>query len=177
MTKFLKIMASMLMIAAFAAVAVSCSKDEDPSDPNDPNSVVPDPEGTITANISPDTRIIVRDVDYNSNVGNIGWTRPDNFDLYSDFGDVYVSICDLGEMKGLGNITSIPSTGYTTPTYAHRGDESVACEAGHGYVVKFEIFSNNPNLNREPIYTRLYVVEPIVSTVGGIMGAKVKYYY
>jgi len=29
----------------------------------------------------------------------------------------------------------------------------------------------------ETVYARLYVVEPIVSTVGGIMGAKVKYQF
>jgi hypothetical protein len=45
-------MASMLMIAVIAAAAVSCGKDDDP---NDPNNVVPDPEGTVTANISSDT--------------------------------------------------------------------------------------------------------------------------
>ncbi|MDR0737598.1 MAG: hypothetical protein LBF39_00835, partial [Prevotellaceae bacterium] len=147
MTKFFKIMASVLAIAAFAAATVSCSKDDDP---NDPNHVVPDPEGTITANISSDTRIIIRDVNYDA--GYIGWISPDNLYLYLYNSNRYqISICDLGEMKGLGNITSIPSTGYTI---AASSNKSVACESGHGYVVKFE--------DGALIYARLYVVEPIV---------------
>ncbi|MDR0737599.1 MAG: hypothetical protein LBF39_00840 [Prevotellaceae bacterium] len=164
MTKLLKITASVLMIAAFAAVAVSCSKDDDPSDPNQP---VPDPEGTITANISSDTRIILMDIGY------IGWTGPDNFNLYSSYGNK-VSICDLGEMKGLVNITSIPSTGYTI---AASSNASVACESGHGYVVKFEVayFDGYKLINTVDIDVRLYVVEPIVRD-GDIIGAKVKYY-
>ena len=73
----------------------------------------------------------------------------------------------MGSMKGLGNITQIPNSGFTVPYYENI---SVACEAGHGYVIKFE------NTDFE-LYVRLYVVESIVSTNGGIMGAKVKYQY
>jgi hypothetical protein len=43
---------------------------------------------------------------------------------------------------------------------------------GHGYVIKLES-SDGSYIE----YLRLYVVESIVSTDGGIMGAKVKYQY
>jgi hypothetical protein len=67
----------------------------------------------------------------------------------------------------LGNITKIPTSGFTVPSYV---DRSVACEEGHGYIVKIE---------SETVveYFRLYVVESIVSTTGGIIGSKVKYQY
>jgi len=75
-------------------------------------------------------------------------------------------------MKGLGNITAIPQTGFTIPSSYNTTD--VACEVGHGYVVKFEPINN---LDTPAVYVRLYVEESIISTDGGIMGAKVKYQY
>jgi hypothetical protein len=91
----------------------------------------------------------------------------DSLYLYASY--YYVFICNLGAMKGLGNITSIPSTGFTVPA---RTNYSVACEVGHGYV-------DNPAYDdrTEVVYVRLYVVESIIDTGGGIMGAKVKYQY
>ena len=161
--------------------AVGCGKDDSPNesektpvvDPNkpdkdsgknpviDPNTPVKDPVGTITANISESTHIQI------PNFGAIWWTKPDNFYI-SAYSDYYLgSICNLGTMKGLGNITHIPQTGYTIP---QNRNTTVACEEGHGYVIKFEY-------SDKITYIRLYVVESIVSTSGGIMGAKVKYQF
>jgi hypothetical protein len=163
-----------LMIFAAAMVFAGCSKDsnsDNPNDPNNPENPVPDPTGTITANISDDSDTHIKIDGY----GAIGWAGPDNFYLYGERPNYNyqhnVSICDLGPMQGLGNITSIPSAGFTTPKSS---DKSVACEAGHGYVVKFDL---NPYYGYGVVYVRLYVVEPVVSTTGGIMGAKVKYQY
>jgi len=72
-------------------------------------------------------------------------------------------------MKGLGNITQIPTSGFTIPASTI---STVACEAEHGYVIKYENTSTS-----QVVYVRLYVVEPIISTTGGVMGAKVKYQY
>jgi hypothetical protein len=167
MKKKLKFMASMLLIAAFAAVAVSCSKDDDP---DNPSNAVPDPMGTITANITDNEVTRINIVVNNTSYGHIRWYSPDNFYLYGGYyyDGSSISICNLGAMQGLGNITAIPSSGFTVPTSENR---TVACEAGHGYVVKFE------GKTMGTVYVRLYVVEPIVSTLGGIMGAKVKYQY
>jgi hypothetical protein len=156
---------------------MSCGKDDDSSDPDNPPIVnpdtpVPDPEGTITVNIVgySNTRVYIDGFSYCY----INWDEPDNFEL-STYYDSYsfVSICNLGAMKGLGNITSIPSTGFTIPSSLN---STVACEAGHGYVVKFEGRDATGEVIKV-VYIRLYVVEPIVSTLGGIMGAKVKYQY
>jgi len=82
----------------------------------------------------------------------------------------YAAICDVGAKKGLGNITTIPHTGFTV---LDRGNTSVACQNGHGYVVQFipESYIGDTT------YLRLYVVSSLVSTGGGIMGATVKYQY
>jgi hypothetical protein len=151
---------------------IACGKDKD--DPTDPNNSVPDPEGTITANIAVGTQIsIIYKTSYWTYGGDIGWTGPDNFHLY---GGSYrsMSICDLGTMRGLGNITAIPSTGFSTPS---TNNASIACEPGHGYVVKVEQYNYSGGDMIFSMYARLYVVESIVSTTGGIMGAKVKYQY
>ena len=128
-----------------------------------PNSPLPDPAGTITANISANTSINLTEFG-----GSIGWTGPDNFNLYSGNYASTVSICNLGQMRGLGNMGAVPQAGFTTPQY---NISSIACETGYGYVIKFE--SNT----MKPQFVRLYVDETIVSTQGGIMGAKVKYLY
>ena len=73
-----------------------------------------------------------------------------------------VSICNLEKMSGLGNITKIPSSGFSAPA---KTNSAIACEVGYGYVIKFSDIH----------YVRIYVAESIVSTSGGIIGAKVKY--
>jgi len=153
---------------------------------NDTKYVVPAPEGTIMANLSENTGISIL---LNTNQygdrrreGYIKWTKPDNFYLAVGWAYMNVSICDVGSISGLGNITKIPLSGFTTPIAIV--DVGVACERGHGYVIKFEdhyedVYGVNGDfyiINKE-VYVRLYVVEKIISTSGGIMGAKVKYQY
>jgi len=136
--------------------------------------IVPDPPGTITTNISrgaigsSGSGIVIQGTSSFITGSGITWYAPDNIHVY---GDNQVSICDLGTMRGLGNITSIPNAGYTAPSY----NMMVSCETGHGYVVKFENIQGE--IVMENLYVRMYVVEKIISTSGGIIGAKVKYQY
>ncbi|MDR1864015.1 MAG: DUF1566 domain-containing protein [Bacteroidales bacterium] len=167
MKKFRLNWAKALMMALMLGT-IACGKDKD--DPNDPNNSVPDPEGTVTVNLSGSTGIEIKN---GHTIGHIRWTGPDNFYLSEDYYYYMVSICDLGAMRGLGNITAIPSTGFSTPATSNT---SVACEPGHGYVVKFVRGDYRPG-DPPGLYVRLYVEEPVVSTTGGIMGAKVKYQY
>jgi hypothetical protein len=135
---------------------------------------VPDPVGTITANIAYEVSISIIT---GKNHGSIGWQNSDNFYLKGSlkkkksFNNKYynVSICNLGKMEGLGNITRIPQAGFS---YPEEINSSVACESGHGYVIKFEL-----KPKQAPVYVRLYIVGPIISTGGGIKGAMVKYQY
>ncbi|MDR2651694.1 MAG: hypothetical protein LBC68_05210 [Prevotellaceae bacterium] len=153
---------AILMIAAIA-----CSKDDDS---------VPDPEGTLTANISNDSELSVY-YPNGSIAGGILWTSPNNFwllgyNIWSLDHHANVSICDLGKMSGLGNITSIPSSGFTAPSSSN---SVITCEPRHGYIVKCDPANYRPG--NPVVYVRLYVVESIVSTSGGIMGAKIRYQY
>ncbi len=64
-------------------------------------------------------------------------------------------IVSVGTVKGLGSINSIPSSGWTS---------EIAARPGNGYIVHFR--------NE---YIRMYVVDYMVDTSGGIMGVYVKY--
>jgi hypothetical protein len=135
-----------------------------------PDNPAPDPEGTVTVNISESTRIDVGNSVDRFNYAGIKWTDPNNFYLKADHLYCRVSICDLGIKPCLGNIAIIPSTGFTVPAGENN---SVVCEPGHGYVVKFE----GGVYPLDIIYVRLYVTEYIVNATGNIVGAKVKYQY
>jgi len=162
----------LILVCIIGGFITSCGKDdpqlnnpEEPTvidDPSTPSTPTPDPEGTITANISENTSIEV------TNIGTIRWTEPDNFYIkgyfYDSWNTYLVSICNLGAMQGLGNVVSIPQTNFTVPQSTNN---VVACESGHGYVIKFE----GGNLTT-PVYVRLYVVDDI-----GAGAAKVKYQY
>jgi hypothetical protein len=151
---------------------------------NAPDNTVPDPPGTLTVYIPEDPEGMGIYIDRDGFDSRIEWCEPDNFYLFggwyydkkkgheSYFGRISIyniSICDLGAMSGLGNITKIPTSGFTVPK---KEDSSVTCEKGHGYVIKFEKEDGS-----NPEYLRLYVVEPVVSAAGDITGAKVKYQY
>jgi len=102
------------LLATSMCFMIGCDKKDD---------YVPDPPGTITANIGNGTTIYL---DGNT----IGWMTPNNFYLHG-FGTNHsqwnISICNLGLMNGLGNITQIPTSGFTRPTNVNG---SVACEKG-----------------------------------------------
>ncbi|MDL2262152.1 BACON domain-containing protein [Bacteroidales bacterium OttesenSCG-928-I21] len=179
MKKFFFYFTGIFLVLSLCLVA-GCKDDDDDSkddadDDNptivDPDKPVADPSGTVTVNISESSGSKITIQGDGIYCGYIYWAKPDNFylDYYSSSSSIKSSICNLGAMKGLGNITNIPQTGFTTP---QSDNKSVACETGHGYVVKYE-----GGKLESPVYVRLYVEEAIISTSGGIMGAKVKYQY
>ena len=160
---------NLFLVQALVILCLTFTAGCDDASIDSPKKSVADPAGTITANIAGNSEITIGNSD-----GHIRWCNPDNFHLYGGWDyyggtyyDRYISICNIGAVSGLGNITKIPTSGYTVPA---RNNWSIACETGHGYVIKLEG-------GFAPLYIRLYVVEAIVSTSGGIMGAKVKYQY
>lgn len=122
-----------LMLLAFAACG---EKNSDPGE--NPDKLVPDPEGTIEVSAR-----------YDAWTGVAG-IRID--DAYNFSGAYFVS---LGQMRGLGNITSIPKTGWAT---------TVAVVPGNGYVAY-----------SEGMFYRIYVQEELVGTTGGVIGYTFKY--
>lgn len=133
-----------------AAVYSSCGGDDDEIIPDGgevaPDKDVPDPAGTITLSMR----------DYKN-----GDTRLDNIYIenenFTGSGFLFASI---GSVKGLGNVTNIPTTGWAS---------KVAVIPGNGYVAY-----DNSYWGTKKFY-RIYVTDYIVSTTGGIIGAEVKY--
>jgi hypothetical protein len=107
---------------------------------------------------------------YNELYGWMRWEKPNHF--YVKVNKIYggqISICDLGSLKGLDEITQISTSGYTVPAPANA---SVECKTSHGYVIKIE----NDFLEM-PLYVRLFVVWPIVTTAKIVKGAEVTFQY
>lgn len=151
----------MLALAVLAIVPACSGEDDEPVVPqaSDPNVAVPDPEGTVTVNITNNGRdgeVALPDLGVRIYID-----EGNNFRLYY-LSDYSASIVSLGTMKGLGNVVTIPTAGWST---------SVAVVPGNGYVVRatrsYPIVETN--------YARLYVDSYMTSTSGGIMGATVKY--
>ena len=122
------IVISMLVILALCVAATSCRKDN-PSTPTNPdntdnpnNTEIPDtptdcidPEDAVTVNIRNDGGgVTILDCSLMINTAN-------NFVSNS-----YVTLVSVGEVSGLGCITSIPQSGWS---------KQVAVIPGNGYVV------------------------------------------
>ena len=125
----------------------SCGGDE--PDPNggeiiNPTKPVADPDGTIT--------LSMRDYDNGETyILDRIYIKNENFKG--------ADIASVGSVNGLGNVSTIPTTGWTN---------EVAVVPGNGYVAYLD--------NRD-MFVRIYVIDYITSTGGGIMGADVKYQY
>ena len=147
--------------------AVGCDKDDD-DDGSGNNTTIKDPEGAITGNISSNPNVSITIVPEGAGGFYIGWTGPSNFSLgcYNLYDSGEIFIYDAGKVRGLGDITKIPTSGFST-----RPGNSIACEVGHGYIIKY----TSGRMTAPVYYVRLYVVEDIVNTSGGIFGTKVKY--
>ena len=77
-----------------------------------------------------------------------------------------ISAANVGAVRGLGDVTQKPTSGYTT---------SCMLEIGHGYVVRYK--HSYASADQNYYYARFYVSEWVISTSGGIIGAKVKMQY
>lgn len=143
-----------LVAVVMACAMVACGDDDDP---NDPGNSVPDPEGTVLLSMR------------NWNNGRT-YLEVNKLGMWIDGGDNfegesgYFSIVNLGKMKGLGNVTKIPTSGWA---------EKVAVTPGCGYIARV---SNTPWGVQ---YIRIYVVDYIISAeiTNGIIGANIKYQY
>lgn len=135
---------AMMMVAMLTIGFTSCGDDEENENPNNgqpvnPGTTVNDPEGTISLSMR------------NADNGN---TYLDNIYISNEnFRGAYFA--SVGAVKGLGNVSAIPSTGWA---------EQMSVIEGNGYVA----YSNNQ-------FYRIYVVSDIVGTTGGVIGADIKY--
>lgn len=134
-----------MLIAILSASFISCGDDDEKPNPNNvqpvnPDIIVDDPEGTIM--------LSMRNTDN-------GRTYLDNSIYIKNENFAGANFVSLGEVKGLGNVTTIPTTGWA---------QQVSVIVGNGYVA----YANGQ-------FYRIYVLDNIVSTTGGIIGADIKY--
>ena len=120
-----------------------------------------DPEGTVTLNMNNGTK------DNFYDLGSICKVRIDeanNFVGYSYQGYMgvpnYPEFVAVGAVKGLSDVKTIPTNVWS---------KTVAVVPGTGYIVK----RNDADFYNR--YIRIYVVDYIVDTNGGIIGATIKY--
>ncbi|MDE7136147.1 MAG: DUF5036 family protein [Muribaculaceae bacterium] len=141
-----------LFVTLFAtlssAALISCGGDE-PNNPDNGDPIKPDatvPDPTGTIELS------MRNANNGRTwLGNIYIGSDDNFTGINCY------IASLGPVKGLGNVSSIPVAGWA---------REVAVTPGNGYVVY--------DASNDEFY-RIYVIDYIISTTGGVIGADVKY--
>lgn len=139
----------MMMVGVMSVSLVSCGGDDDP-DPDSgqavkPGAKVDDPTGTISLSMR------------NANNGttyldHIYINKSDNF-----YSDGYVYFASVGAVNGLGNVSTIPTAGWTN---------QIAVKPGNGYVA----YDRNSNT-----FYRIYVEDYIEAVTGGVIGADVKY--
>lgn len=130
-------MAKMVLVSVLVSVTSGCDKDN----PDNPENSVPDPQGTVTMRIRNDDK---------------GATALDGIRIDDGNNFIGAFMASLGGMKGLGNVTKMPASGWS---------EKVAVKPGTGYVA----LKNN-------VFYRIYVTDYLYEAgSSGISGAEVKY--
>lgn len=154
MKKRIDFLLQLMIILAIALVTNSCSREDDDLDGDGnikPDVEVPDPEGTIRLSM------MSGDGSNATKIDNLFYIGGDyNF---SGGSDCYFA--SLGEVKGLGNISYVPTMGWANKVALRAGCGYVACQYSYWH--------------KEPTFYRIYVSDYILNGTGGIIGADVKY--
>lgn len=130
---------------ALCSVVMIGCTSDEPDNPDNGEVISPD---TQVADPTGTIALSMRDYDNGLTfLGNCIYIRHENF-----LGGYFSS---FGEVSGLGNVSYIPKTGWA---------DRMAVIPGNGYVA----YANGQ-------YYRIYVVDYATSTLGGIIGADVKY--
>lgn len=156
-----------LFVAALSLGFTSCGDDDD-SDGGKTGGSGSDPSGTITANI------------LNDNDGTdlfINWEDEEGYSVYiglsinddNNFGVAFGEIVCVGKVSGIGSIKKVPQSGWSG---------KCAVQPGYGYVLRsrrYKFISGQGNEYDDYRYVRIYVVDYMEGTSGGIIGATIKY--
>ncbi|MBR4553655.1 MAG: DUF5036 family protein [Bacteroidaceae bacterium] len=162
-TKVFKLLVT-LFVAALPFSFASCGGDDDDNvDPNanpggtiDPSANVPDPAGTIELSMRREDQ-----GDTFLDESNIHINNSDNFEFDSGW-SYNGKIASYGAVKGLGNVSNIPTNGWA---------DEISVKPGYGYVA----YLYNKNSVENGQYYRFYVVDYITTAGGSVIGADVKY--
>ena len=147
MEKTIKLLERVFTFLLLAVAFAACSSDDDSTDGDGnikPDVNVNDPAGTVSLSMMKGPSIR----DGATGIGSIYIGDDYNFD-----GGYFIS---LGTVKGLGNVSYIPTTGWAS---------KVSVRSGNGYVA-YDPYGG---------FYRIFVEEEIVGTTGGIIGYDVKY--
>ncbi|MBQ7462478.1 MAG: DUF5036 family protein [Bacteroidaceae bacterium] len=146
---------TIMTVAILSVSFVSCSKDDD-DDIGDTSTAITDndPDGTIIANMHHKDNVNLFHMSGNGFdiTCSISLNTSNNFVTNG-------SIASVGKVKGLGYITKVPTKGWT---------DKIAVVPGTGYVIRGSYMGKSG-------CARVYVVDYIVDTTGGIIGAMIKY--
>ena len=148
MEKTIKLLERIFTFLLLAVVFAACSSDDDSTDGDGnikPDVNVNDPAGTVSLSMMKGPSISEGATRIGGSYIYIG--NDYNFD-----GGYFIS---LGTVKGLGNVSYIPTTGWAS---------KVSVRSGNGYVA----YSDGD-------FYRIFVENEIVGTTGGIIGYDVKY--
>ncbi len=147
MEKTMKLLGRVFTFLLLAITFVACSSDDASTDGDGnikPDVNVNDPVGTVSLSMMKGRSIY----DGATGIGSIYIGDDYNFD-----GGYFIS---LGTVKGLGNVSYIPTTGWANKV-------SVRCDNGY---VAYDPYRG---------FYRIFVEKEIVGTTGGIIGYDVKY--
>jgi len=160
-----------IMIVAMLSIGfTSCGDDEeDNNDKGGAKTTVADPEGTIVANLANDNNL---ELSYRSSYNSrIKLNSSYNFHVESVTSYGTSEIISVGKVNGLGSIDQLPNGNWSN---------EVAAIPGNGYIIRQSVYHPSTGFPgsyawTEKLYLRLYVVEWIKNTSGGIMGCTIKY--
>jgi hypothetical protein len=171
---------SIFSISAVVLIALilSCKKE---------NTVVADPEGTITVSINDGNNMFIYEgvasKPYNQypyliialaittstlNTNFAMTACPDGGNPHGEnFYNTGGEAANVGAVEGLGEVTDIPNSGYST---------RCIFEKGHGYVVRYKKSYDQSDPDLPYFYGRFYVVDWLISsTTDGVIGVIIKY--
>lgn len=176
--KKLKFWLLSLVTVMSATALTACGGDDDepenPDIPDQPTVTEKDPEGTIISNMLCGSS--------SSSATSIRFCVPEDANRRGYGTDVYIgndlnwfttwsevrraSVADVGEVKNISAITTVPESGWGTP----------AVQPGHGYIVRVLCqYREGDEYSYAYEYHRIYVTQYLTSAVGGINGATIKY--
>jgi len=168
-----------MMSVALTALSISfvaCGGDDNDDSSSTPVSGVSgeDPAGTVVINMSRGSSGNYYDiglkakihVDENNNFGTeeikINETEPVPSGTYGYYCDYYVEFASVGNVNGLAQVSTIPTTGWA---------KSIVAIPGNGYIARMMYRRHDKNMGFQPgRYSRLYVVGQNTET-----GITVKY--
>jgi len=141
-----------LVVALFSFGFVACGDDDEGGTRDNPSTSA-DPAGTIVANLA------------NNNWVNLPGGASIKLNTSNNLQMSYYEIVSVGSVNGLSSINKVPENGWST---------QVAAIPGYGYIIRRSYYDSSSQTTKYE-YVRLYVVDWMTSTTGGIMGCTVKF--